>query len=216
MNKTILFACRTLESEISAILPPGVDCEYLEYALHNTPEKLRSQLKEKIAAATDYETILLGYGLCSNSIAGLTSPHQTIVVPRAHDCIMLLLGSREKYNCQFKEFPGTYYLSRGWLEQEGDPLSSYYRSCEKYGEENARYVIEAEYANYQRIVFIHTPGATPEDVAYSKSVAEFLQVAFEEMPGSLDIFEKLVSGNWDKREFVINPPGRIITANAFM
>jgi len=46
------------------------------------------------------------------------------VVPRAHDCITLLLGSKERYAKLFGERPGTYWYSAGWLEIGKDfPMS---------------------------------------------------------------------------------------------
>ncbi|ATW27992.1 hypothetical protein DCMF_27460 [Candidatus Formimonas warabiya] len=215
MNKTKILACRTLEDEILAILPENLDHEFLEYGLHNTPDKLRQELQKRIEEAQEYETLLFGYGLCSNGVAGLKSPKHTIVVPRVHDCISLLLGSRKQYDTEFEQFPATYYLSKGWIKQKGDPLSGYYRYLEKYGEENARWVMHEEYKNYQRVVFIHTVGDCDEYVKYSQEVADFLKVKFCEIQGSLSYFEKLVKGEWDK-EFLIIPPGRVISLNNFM
>jgi hypothetical protein len=50
-----------------------------------------------------------------------------MVVPRAHDCIALLLGSREKYAVYFDAHPGTFYQSPGWVERAaglGDDASA--------------------------------------------------------------------------------------------
>jgi hypothetical protein len=44
-----------------------------------------------------HEAVLLGYGLCNNGVVGLHAP-VPLVISRAHDCITLLLGSRERYN----------------------------------------------------------------------------------------------------------------------
>ena len=41
-----------------------------------------------------YDAILLGYGLCGNGLAGVTARHTRLVLPRAHDCIGILMGSR--------------------------------------------------------------------------------------------------------------------------
>lgn len=215
MNKMKLFACRTLEEEIMAILPGNVDCEFLEYGLHNTPDKLRRQLQASIDQSPEYTTLLLGYGLCSNGVVGLKAPQQTIVIPRVHDCISLLLGSRTQYDKEFAQYPATYYLSKGWIKQKGDPLSSYYRYCEKYGEVNARWVINEEYKNYQRLVYIHTVGESNEEVTYSRKVAEFLQLDFFEMKGSLRYFQQLLKGDWGE-EFLVIPPGENASLFNFM
>ncbi|ATW25815.1 DUF1638 domain-containing protein [Candidatus Formimonas warabiya] len=215
MNNTKIFACQTLEDEILEILPGNIDHEFLEYRLHRTPDKLRGQLKKRIEEAEEYDTLLFGYGLCSNGVAGLSSQKHKIVVPRVHDCISLLLGSRNQYDAQFEKHPATIYLSKGWIKQKGDPMSEFYEYCDKYGEDNARWLIEEEYKNYQRVVFIHTVGDCDEDVKYSKEVAGFLKVKFCEVQGSLRYFERLVNGEWDT-EFLVIPPGRTISLNHFM
>lgn len=215
MNTTKIFACRTLEEEIMAMIPANIDYEFLEYGLHNTPNKLREELQISIDNSPQYKTLLFGYGLCSNGVIGLKVGNQTMVIPRVHDCISLLLGSREQYNSEFEKYPATFYLSKGWVRQEADPLSSFHRYCKKYGEEMARYVIGEEYKNYQRIAFIHTTGDSDEEVAYSKKVAEFLNINFTEIQGSLLFFDKLLKGDWDKW-FLVIPPGGSLSLFNFM
>ncbi|AET69842.1 Protein of unknown function (DUF1638) [Desulfosporosinus orientis DSM 765] len=215
MAKTKIFACGTLEEEIRSILPQTIDCEFLEAGLHNTPSMLKQELQKRIKEAVDYDTLLIGYGLCSNGTVGLNSDIHTIVIPKVHDCISLLIGSRKQYNKEFHCFPGSYYLSKGWLKVEGDPLSEYHRYLEKYGEENARWLIDEEYKHYQRVVFIHTVGDSKEDVNYSQEVAKLLNIEFSQINGTLDYFEKLINGNWDE-DFLIFPPRKLISMNDFM
>jgi hypothetical protein len=218
MSRSKLFYCRTLEDEIKTVVErinPGLPIDGLEYALHNTPQKLKDQLQDKVDSVEEpFDTILLCYGLCSNGVAGLLSPGQKIVIPRIHDCISLLLGSRDEYDRQFRGQPATYYLSRGWISQEGDPLSSYHRYCERYGEKKAKMVIEMEYVNYKRLAYIHTVGDDEEDIRYSREVADFMGVEFVELQGSLRMFEKLVGGDWDN-EFVVVSPGQTLEQRVF-
>jgi len=215
MGKTKILACRTLEDEILSLVSEEIDCEFLDYGLHNTPDKLRSELQQRVDQATDYDTLLFGYGLCSNGVAGLRSDKHTFVIPRVHDCISLLLGSRQEYDQEFAKAPATYYLSRGWIKQEGDPLSSYRKNLAKYGEENARWLVSEEYKNYQRVVFIETVGDNREYITYSQGVADFLGVRHEVVTGSLKYFEKLINGQWAD-EFLIIPPGHKVTLTPFL
>jgi hypothetical protein len=94
-------------------------------------------------------------------------------------------------------------------------MSEYNEFCDNYGEENARWLIEAEYKNYQRVVFIHTVGDCDDFVKYSKEVANFLKIKFCEVQGSLRYFERLVNGEWDT-EFLVIPPGKTILLSQFM
>lgn len=219
MNRTRLFYCRTLENEIAATVAhtaPGSTAEGLEYALHNVPNKLRLELQDRIdTTGDDCDLILLGYGFCSNGVDGLRSERHTIVLPRVHDCISLLLGSGTEYYREFHANPGTFYLSRGWISQGGDPLTSYRNYCQRYGEKKARMVIEIEYAHYQRLAYIHTVGDDEDCIRYSKEVADFLGVKFVELQGSLRLLEKLAGGEWDD-DFIISPPGQPLNQKLFI
>lgn len=215
MNKTKILACRTLEEEITEILPENIDGEFLEYGLHDTPDKLRQELQRCIEKSSQHDTLLLGYGLCSNGVAGLKSDKHRIIIPRVHDCISLLLGSRKRYEEEFKQHPGTFYLSKGWIKQKADPLANFYKNREKYGEKEAHGIAAEVYKNYERVVYIHTGIHNEESVKYSREVAEFLNVKFLEMEGSLYYFKQLVKGSWSE-DFLVIPPGENVTIYDFL
>lgn len=214
--KCKLFVCKTMEDEVLKVKPPEMECEFLEYALHNVPQKLKRELQQRIDSSPDYDYLLFGYGLCSNGTSGLRSATQTLVVPKTHDCISILLGSRALYDQEFARCPGTIYLSKGWIDQGAEPLAEFRRYAQDYGEELAQSFIDDMYGNYQRVVFIHTELDNLEPyVEYAKEVADYLGVKFEERQGSLELLRKLVSGQWDK-EFIVNPPGQIIMQSSFL
>ena len=72
-------------------------------------DRMRSRVQEAIdgVKASDYDAILMGYGLCNNGLAGIVARHIPIVLPRAHDCITLFMGSRERYITYFNDHPGS-------------------------------------------------------------------------------------------------------------
>ena len=77
--------------------PNQVDIEFLPKGLHDIGQAgMSARLSEVLAAVdeTKYEAVLLGYGLCSNGLVGLTARSIPLVVPRAHDCITLFLGEQ--------------------------------------------------------------------------------------------------------------------------
>jgi uncharacterized protein DUF1638 len=41
-----------------------------------------------------YHDIILGFGLCSNSLINLTSKDHILIIPKVHDCIALFYGSQ--------------------------------------------------------------------------------------------------------------------------
>ena len=108
--KYLLIACKVLEPEIEFCMTQiqhEIDIVWMEQGLHNTPDKLRDELQAQLNAAADsYDAALLGYGLCGNGILGLSCP-LPLVVPRLHDCISLLLGSRQRHEEYFQQDRGT-------------------------------------------------------------------------------------------------------------
>jgi hypothetical protein len=214
--KAKVIACSTVADEIQKILPSDIDLELLPYALHREPQKLHYELQQRIDADTEHDTLLFGYGLCSNGVVNLCSDHHTLVIPKVHDCISILMGSRECYNSEFEKCPGTFYLSKGWIDQGAEPLAEFSRYSESYGEENAHWIIETQYHNYQRLVFIDTGVGIIEELAmYSREVAKYIKVDYQERPGSLRLLEKLIKGDWDK-EFVVIIPGRKVMMQSFL
>ena len=82
-------------------------------------------MRESVQAAIDeaetqiekYDAIALGYGLCGNGLAGVQARSVSLVLPRAHDCITLLMGSRARFESYFQDHPGVFYRSAGWVER---------------------------------------------------------------------------------------------------
>ena len=118
-----LIVCRVLQKEAyfcAAKTENIIDIELTGQGLHEQPEKLCQGLQDLIAETDDpegrpYDAILLGYGLCSNAIIGLAATIP-LVVPRGHDCVTLLLGSKEKYKEYFDSHRGVYWYSPGWIQ----------------------------------------------------------------------------------------------------
>ncbi len=207
-QKVKLICCKTMMEEIETMKPEDLPVEYMEYALHQTPDKLREELQRRIDEEKEADTLVFVYGLCSRGLDGLKSGNKTLVIPRVHDCISLLLGSRARYDEEFGADPGTYYLSKGWIDQKADPYCEFKECVEKYGEENARWISQQSYQHYKRVAFIDTNlPELREYVEYTKKVAQFLGVDYVAIQGQSDFFEQLVSGRWEK-DFLVIPPGK--------
>jgi len=204
-----------------------IDIAFQPFGLHDTPAQLKINAQIQIDATPEgrYDYILIGYGLCSRGTAGLTTSHTPLVIPRAHDCITLFLGSKECYAKRFEESPGTYYYSSGWIERKDGSteqgniqmineeakkkrIESY---AEKYGEDNARYLIEMEYqwfANYGSAAFIDLGiGDAATYRSFTRQVAESRDWNYEEIQGNIGLIQKFLDGNWTDQEFLIVPPG---------
>jgi hypothetical protein len=125
-----IVACATVIEEMLPRLLPDADCCVLDFGLHTNPEALKRVLQKTVdASASLAETILLGYGLCSQAVVGLQVNDGTLVVPKVDDCIAIFLGPEETCKAQCRAEPGTYYLTRGWIEADDTPFCRVRRSC---------------------------------------------------------------------------------------
>jgi len=192
------------------------DIEELDFGLHVYPEKLRESLQERIDAQEDGVDIVLGYGLCSNAVVGLSSESHRLIVPRIDDCISLFLGSKQEYLRRLAEEPGTYFLTKGWIEAADLPYYEYLRLREKYGEEKAMRVVKTILAHYTRMVLINTGNYhLGEYRATARKMAEILGLRYEEIPGSNRLLRMMLEGDWNS-EFIVVEPGEEISLSRFL
>jgi hypothetical protein len=218
--------CKVLQREAyycAARSPNIVDIVPIKQGLHTEPDKLRAELQKSLDIIADdqgrqYDAVLLGYGLCSNGILGLNS-QIPLIVPRGHDCIALLLGSKDKYKDYFDSHKGVYWFSPGWIETDTQPgkerlektLNEY---IAKYGQDNVRYLMETEQGwlkEYHWAAYIDWGFAnSPAEKEYTKQAAEHLGWNYDILKGDSGLMQRLVDGVWDEREFLILKPGQKI------
>jgi hypothetical protein len=214
-----LIACEMLSREMCAAVaraPHPVDVEFLPKALHDLGRGMQPRLQEAVDAVDPgaYDAILLGYALCGNGVDGLVSRATPIVIPRAHDCIALLMGCRHRYREYFERNPGVYFRSTGWLEYGEEIQQPGYTVEEliaRYGEDNGRYLYD-ELTGYRRayrqLTYIRT-GLEPDGrfEQQARAEAERRGWRFDLVEGDLRLFEQLLQGSWDDRDFLVVPPG---------
>lgn len=211
-SRTKVIACATVIEEIAPYLPPGMTAETLEFGLHLQPATLKQKIQEAIDTACDrFDTVLLGYGLCSMALVGLNSNTCTLATPRVDDCIAIFLGSSHAYAQQARSQPGTYYLTKGWIEVADTPFGEWERLVTQYGEERAAWIMRTMLKNYTRLAYIDTGrGDKTPYVEYARKTAEKFNLRFEEIPGSNALVLKLITGDWDD-EILVAPPGHTIS-----
>ena len=229
MKRFQFIVCKVMQKEAyfcAARSSNVIDVVLMRQGLHNEPDKLRTEVQKALDRTTDvqgrtYDASLLGYGLCSNGIVGLHA-EIPLVVPRGHDCITLLLGSKDKYQQYFDTHRGVYWFSPGWIETDTQPGKERYEHTlkeyiEKYGEDNARYLMEVEQGwmkQYNWAAYIDWGFVNSEqEKKYTKSCAEFLGWNFDEVKGDSGLMQRLVDGHWQEEEFLIVKPGQKIAEN---
>ncbi len=214
--RRMVIACATVIEEMLPFLPADVLYETLDFGLHLHPDKLRESLQRKIDEASQRaDVLLLGYGLCSMAVVGLKASGATLVIPRTDDCIGIFLGSCAAYRAQIEREPGTYYLTKGWIEAGDSPFEEHQRLVKKYGEAKAERMTRLVLRNYKRLGFINTGQHEIERYrTYAKKAAERFNLHFEEIEGSSALVKKMILGPWDG-EFVIVPAGQVVRYEDF-
>lgn len=229
MQHLIALTCEALARSIyaaAATSPHTVSVRLFAQGLHNTPNNLRTVLQEQIDAIgpDECDAVLLVYGICGTSTVGLTARHQPLVIPRAHDCITLYLGSRERYQTEFDRHPGTYWYSVDYIERNNgdaqvalgavgieDEQAQYEEYVAKFGKETADMLIaemRGWMQHYTRAAFIDTGlGSTEDFEALAQQKAEREAWVYERLEGNRRLLEMLIHGQWDESEFLVIPPG---------
>jgi hypothetical protein len=225
--------------------PHVVDVEVFRLGLHNEPKNLRARLQQAIDENTvnnstvnnkgnaGYDAIVLAYALCGQATAGLVARDVPLIIPRAHDCITLFLGSRARYQQEFVDHPGTYWYALDYMQRRDKSGTSlalgsgpdnantdntnmqgiYQEYVEKYGEDNANYLMEimgAWQSHYKRAAFIDVgvgDGSPVERMAQDE--AERRGWAFDRVLGDLVLVRNLLFGDWNE-DFLVIPPGQRI------
>jgi hypothetical protein len=205
---------------------------FLEKALHNIgSENMFKYLQKEIDKidCSRFDAILLGYGLCNNGVLGLTASIP-IVIPKAHDCITLFLGSKERYKSYFDKNPGAYYHTSGWLERDDIEMDidgsisqqmglsmSREQIAEQYGEENVDFLMETLFnltPNYTKATFINMGiGTIDYDREFTRQKAINNNWEYEELDGDMRLINRLLNDEWNEDEFQIIPPGLTIKAS---
>ena len=232
-----LIACEVLMREICycvARTPHVVDIEFTEKGAHDKSDYLKEIIQTKIdnceKAEKKYEAILLGYGLCGNATAGLVARSIPLIIPRAHDCCTLFLGSKDKFKEYFSDRPSTGFSSAGYIERgesyvreasESVKLMGLDKSFEEhvkqYGEDNAKYIWATLHPEGKRgnqdnsVVYIEVPETSHLGYAQEcRMKAEADGKKYVELQGDIHLIRNLTFRDWNDHDFLTVQPGQRI------
>ena len=231
-----LIGCKIFEREFSSLIyqcPNTIDTTLVRQDYHMAPIVLKQKLQEEIdridegmdahTNATDrfqWDAILIGYGLCAYAVTGLRSKKYPLVIPKAHDCIALVLGNKDTFKQYFDTHLGTCYLTSGYIELDTMPSVGqlerrYAEYMQRYhgDEETVECLMEIErnlMQNYTRGTFVEWESLKNDEIlAEAKHVCAYKNWEFEHLKGSDHLLRNLLWGNWPEDEFVVVPPGKV-------
>ena len=232
----IKFICCDVFMRIACALaaesPHIIDIEFVPMLAHDEPKRLNMLIKEKIEKSINesgrkYDAVILGFGLCGNSVTGLSCP-VPMIIPRAHDCCTIFMGGKEKFIAAFGDILSARWSSTGYFERCNglnngfigtEQLASYKTSAEyisyaeQYGEENADYIWETMHPGIEtnEVVYIETDG-----FEYSNSLENYkreIEKAGKRLKivkGDISMLESMINGEWNDGRFLVIPPGKKI------
>ena len=101
-RRVAVLACAVFRAELDLLAPPGAHVIYLRQSLHRTPHVMAEAIQTELDRIDpgSVDKVVLAYGLCSNGIVGVKATRGKLLVPRAHDCIALFLGSKRPVHSQ--------------------------------------------------------------------------------------------------------------------
>lgn len=222
----VILACRVFQHWLEQLLPAdrAADITFFDYGLHAIPKNLRQTIQQTIDRIEQPSLIVLGYGLCGNGLDRINAGKHFLLIPRTDDCIAILLGSYQAYQREMDREPGTYYLSKGWLEAGTNPLAESRAYEAKYGADTAGFLMDTQYRHYRRLLLVARN--TQELDTYrpqAREVAAYCArwgMRYEEVIGSdeylLRLIEIAINLEQMSDDFLLIPPGGVLTQSRFM
>ena len=223
----MIISCQVFQHLIEKHLPKNTSIRsisYLDYGLHLVPRNLNAAIQDRLDGIEQPSLVVLGYGLCGNGLDGIQAGKHILLIPRTDDCIAILLGDYRKYRAEFHAHPGTYYLTKGWLESASNPLRQHREYEAKYGADTADYLMDTQYQNYRRLAFVaHDLEDLVKYRPQAEQVARYCQrwdMQYEELLGSESYIRRLIETaaalDQAEDEFVVIPPGGELKQSHFL
>ncbi|MFZ7120191.1 MAG: DUF1638 domain-containing protein [Eubacteriaceae bacterium] len=216
--KSIIISCNTIRAEVDLMIgKTGCDYPviYLESGLHNYPEKLSAVLQENLNRISNVDQVLLVMGYCGNAVVGLKPEGFKLIIPRADDCITMLLGS-QNIRKEVQEEKYTYFLSKGWIDMfediEKTMVDELERMEKRYGKAKGKKIWKMAFKHYERLGVIDIGEFNLEEMMENaKEKAELMDLECEVIPGTTKLLEKVLTGPWDENKFLIIKSGETVS-----
>lgn len=215
MGKRAVLVCGIIRKDIEDILsslPYEADIIEMDEQLHNSPEKLRDAIQEKIDSLEGYDEIILTYLLCGNALLGIKSGSVPLRFIKGDDCIYACLCHRSDYQDLRSS---SIFMSKGWLSTRRNAVAEYEETLKKYGERRTRIVYEAMYHNYRHLVYMQTEDSVSAETEEKLSgLSEIMDTDILYIDGSVELYRKLLMLE-DSDDIFVLGPGCEVTGDIF-
>jgi hypothetical protein len=212
MAKTVV-ACEIIRDELEhAMVDAGGEFQvrWIEGALHNFPDLLRERLQQTLDSLEGSDQVLMAFGRCGNVLEDLRTGGYELILPRADDCISLLLGSAQR-RLEYSRDGGNYFLTRGWLRGERNIWAEYLYARKKYGEKGAREIMGVMFKNYRHLSVLDTQSYALDSILpVTRDMADTLKLSHRIIPGTTRYLRDLLTGPWEEERFLRCPPYSLI------
>lgn len=218
MDRTVIIACSTIRPELETAMEQ-CGCEYpviwMDAKLHDRPDKLNKAVQAELDALTDIDHVILPFGYCGGTTAGLKAGSFELILPKVDDCITMFLGSRDVRR-SIPDEERTFFLTQGWLTSERSILCEYARLSKKYGQDSADMVMDAMYQHYSHLALIDTGlFPTQPQLELLAETAALLKLERRVFSGTPELLNRLLRGDWDDEAILRIAPHETVTKEHF-
>lgn len=209
-ENTVIAACSSMLLHVEAAQKKmGTDfpVAVLDREYHSDPAKMRELVMKTLESLpAEKENVLVAMGFCGGSWDRIESPRR-IVIPKADDCITMLLHTDDTPHLNLKQQGHMYF--RDSDEGKYSMKGMKEEICRKYGTEFGTSVFGSWFASYTHADIIDTGAYDCYSLEFAREAqenADLIRCTLDYTQGSNLILEKLVSGRWDG-QFVVKMPG---------
>jgi len=185
----LLIACKVLEREIKTLLDemPYYRAIFLSFSFHRKPDLLNKRLQELLERMLfHFDDIKVLYGRCAGRLQMLSG----VETFQVNDCFDLILGSKRRFKL-FLQQPGSYFLSDGWVREDGTPFEKLQKVMKKGLD--IKDLSSIIYNGYRRLIYIRTGIEDKDSVERARFSASKLGWEYVEIGSDLRELKHIIS-----------------------
>lgn len=216
--KTLILSCPTLKGELESALREHcsqASVTYLPATLHGEMHSIRPTLQKIIDGNKDFDRIVILISGCGGSTAGIKATTAEVIISRTHDCLDILLSSRN--SCEVTERdPVGIYMTGSWYEYHMKTLLNADKMIAELGYEAAAAKLRSIFGTFNKFYIIDTGVFEVELVKQGlASLIGILDGILKIVPGEYGILHRVATDEFNPNCFHIVPKGGTVPQMPF-